>query len=80
MITVLLAVSLSGCTRISTPEELLEPPELNLDKKAMKDAMEKFLPENSVLTTLPSLPGIDKKDTFSKADLNSDSMDEILAF
>lgn len=80
VITALLAVSLSGCTRISTPEELLEPPELNLDKKAMKDAMEKFLPENSVLTTLPSLPGIDKKDTFSKADLNSDSMDEILAF
>ena len=74
------ALVFTGCTNIATPEELIEPPELNLEKQSMKEALEKFLPEDSTITALPNLDGVDKEMAFSPIDLNDDGQLEMIAF
>lgn len=74
------ALVFTGCTNIATPEELIEPPELNLEKQSMKEALEKFLPEDSTTTALPNLDGVDKEMAFSPIDLNDDGQLEMIAF
>ncbi len=74
------ALVFTGCTNIATPEELIEPPELNLEKQSMKEALEKFLPEDSTITALPNLDGVDKEMAFSPIDLNDDGKLEMIAF
>ena len=74
------ALVFTGCTNIATPEELIEPPELNLEKQSMKEALEKFLPEDSTTTALPNLDGVDKEMAFSPIDLNDDGKLEMIAF
>jgi len=76
----LLVLMFTGCTNIATPEELIEPPELNIEKQSMKEALEKSLPEDSSITALPNLVSIDKEMAFSPIDLNSDGQFEMLAF
>ncbi|MBP2028315.1 hypothetical protein J2Z35_002116 [Acetoanaerobium pronyense] len=80
LLVTFLGTVLSGCTRVATPEELLHPPELNLEKKGMKDAMEKFLPANATFTVLPALDEIEKEDAFTKRDLDGSGTEELIAF
>lgn len=80
LFSILICGFFTGCTHIATPEELIEPPELNVEKKAMKEALEKFLPENSAITALPSLEDVDNEMAFSPIDLNGDSKSEMIAF
>lgn len=80
LIMVFLGSFFTGCTRVATPEELLRPPELNLEKKAMKEAMEKFLPANATFTVLPALDEIEKEDSFTKRDLDGSGNEELIAF
>ncbi len=79
-IITLFSMIFAGCTHIATPEELIEPPELNVEKKSMKEALEKFLPENSMTTALPTLEGVDNEMAFSPIDLNDDKKSEMIAF
>ena len=46
----------------------------------MKEALEKFLPEDSTTTALPNLDGVDKEMAFSPIDLNDDGQLEMIAF
>ena len=51
LMTMLISMSLilGGCLKISTPEDMLIAPELNKEKKDMKEAVEKFRPVNTSL-------------------------------
>ena len=80
LLAMAVALVFTGCTNIATPEELIEPPELNLEKQSMKEALEKFLPEDSTITALPNLDGVDKEMAFSPIDLNDDGQLEMIAF
>ena len=80
LLAMAVALVFTGCTNIATPEELIEPPELNLEKQSMKEALEKFLPEDSTITALPNLDGVDKEMAFSPIDLNDDGKLEMIAF
>ena len=80
LLAIAVALVFTGCTNIATPEELIEPPELNLEKQSMKEALEKFLPEDSTITALPNLDGVDKEMAFSPIDLNDDGKLEMIAF
>ena len=80
LLAMAVALVFTGCTNIATPEELIEPPELNLEKQSMKEALEKFLPEDSTTTALPNLDGVDKEMAFSPIDLNDDGQLEMIAF
>ena len=80
LLAMAVALVFTGCTNIATPEELIEPPELNLEKQSMKEALEKFLPEDSTTTALPNLDGVDKEMAFSPIDLNDDGKLEMIAF
>ena len=80
LLAMAVALVFTGCTNIATPEELIEPPELNLEKQSMKEALEKFLPEDSTTTALPNLDGVDKEMAFSSIDLNDDGQLEMIAF
>lgn len=80
LLAIAVALVFTGCTNIATPEELIEPPELNLEKQSMKEALEKFLPEDSTTTALPNLDGVDKEMAFSPIDLNDDGQLEMIAF
>ena len=80
LLAMVVALVFTGCTNIATPEELIEPPELNLEKQSMKEALEKFLPEDSTTTALPNLDGVDKEMAFSPIDLNDDGKLEMIAF
>lgn len=80
LLAMAVALVFTGCTNIAIPEELIEPPELNLEKQSMKEALEKFLPEDSTITALPNLDGVDKEMAFSPIDLNDDGQLEMIAF
>ena len=51
-----------------------------MKKQSMKEALEKFLPEDSTITALPNLDGVDKEMAFSPIDLNDDGQLEMIAF
>ncbi len=80
IMAIIASVILSGCNNIATPEELIEPPELNLEKQSMKEALEKFIPAECVTTALPSLEAIDKESAFAPIDLDDDKNLEMIAF
>ena len=42
LLAMAVALVFTGCTNIATPEELIEPPELNLEKQSMKEALKSF--------------------------------------
>ncbi len=80
LMAIIISLMLIGCTNIATPEELIEPPELNLERQSMKEALEKFLPPDSVTTALPNLEEIDKENAFAPIDLDGDGKKEMIAF
>lgn len=82
LISVILAVIVmsffGGCSRILSPEELINPPELNVEKKEVKDAITKFLPQNSELFPFPYAKE-NRESSFSLRDIDKDGNNEIIA-
>lgn len=76
----IMAIFLTGCGQIATPDELLVQPALSLEKKAMKEAIDTFLPEGCSVITLGKGEKIDGQDSFSKIDLNGDGNSEMVFF
>ena len=72
-------VIFSGCEGLKTPEELIQPPELNLEKKELNDALLSFLPQNSDLIVLPYSKGVKNESSIINKDIDSDSQDEAIA-
>ncbi|MDO4719733.1 MAG: hypothetical protein Q4A78_03650 [Peptostreptococcaceae bacterium] len=69
----------SGCSKIATPDELLEQPALNIEHRSIKDAVDQFLPEGSSLITISKNEKV-LQDSFSKIDLDSDGIFEFIFF
>ena len=66
-ILITMSVILGGCYKISTPEDMLIAPELNKEKKDMKEAVEKFSENKKSVNMIVS-------------DLDEDSVSEIISF
>ena len=74
-----MSIILGGCLKISTPEDMLIAPELNKEKKDMKEAVEKFRPANTNL--YPVYFSENKKSVnMIVSDLDEDSVSEIISF
>lgn len=76
----MIAALLVGCGDIATPDELLVQPAISLEKKAIKDAIESFLPDNCGLITLTKDDKIAIRDSFSKVDIDADGSLELIFF
>ncbi len=70
---------LAGCEGLKTPEELIQPPELNIEKKKLNDALLSFLPQNSDLIVLPYAKGVKNDSSIINKDIDSDSEEEAVA-
>lgn len=75
----LMMIIFSGCEGLKTPEELIQPPELNVEKKELNDALLSFLPQNSDLIVLPYAKGIKNDSSIINKDIDSDSQEEAIA-
>ena len=51
LLSLLSLVLLSGCSGLKTPEELIGPPEVSLERKIIEDTIRKFLPANAEIIT-----------------------------
>ena len=78
-ILITMSVILGGCYKISTPEDMLIAPELNKEKKDMKEAVEKFRPANTSLYTVYFSEN-KKSVNMIASDLDEDSVSEIISF
>lgn len=77
---ILLGYIVTGCRPIATPDELVAQPALNLEKKAIKDVVDSFIPQDATLTRLEDSERIQIRDIFDKVDLNADGSDELIFF
>ncbi|MGL5439963.1 MAG: hypothetical protein ACRDA4_06170 [Filifactoraceae bacterium] len=78
ILIVMMMSFIGGCSRILSPEELISPPELNVEKKEVKDAITKFLPQNSELFPFTNTKD-NRESSFGLKDLNDDKNNEIVA-
>lgn len=72
-------VFLGGCQGLKTPEELIGPPEVNVEKKYLKDTILEFIPDNSELLNLPQGRGANDIDSVMGVNLRDSSEGEIVA-
>ncbi|MGL5256674.1 MAG: hypothetical protein ACRC76_06515 [Proteocatella sp.] len=79
IIMILVSLLLTGCEGLKTPEELIQPPELNVEKKQLNDALLSFLPQNSDLIVLPYAKGVKNENSIINRDIDSDSDEEAIA-
>lgn len=78
IMVIVMMCSIGGCARILSPEELINPPELNVEKKEVKDAVTKFLPQNSELFPFPYAKE-KSESSLSLKDIDNDGSEEIVA-
>lgn len=74
----IITIFLSSCS-ISTPEQLLQAPQLNTSKKEMIDAVERFKPQNTVDYFLIYYQD-NKPTNMIIKDLDNDGQNEIISF
>lgn len=81
LIALMLSVSMiiSGCSRLKTPEELIQPPELNVEKKKLNDALLNNLPQNADLIVLPYARGLKEESSLVNRNIDLDSEREAVA-
>lgn len=79
ILLVVIAIVLTGCEGLKTPEELIQPPELNIEKKKLNDALLSFLPQNSDLIVLPYAKGVKNENSIINRDIDADSDEEAIA-
>ncbi len=79
---VLLMVSsilLTGCEGFKTPEELIAPPEISVEKKILKDTILEFVPSNVDLVAIPQIRGTKGADSVTGINLNDTEQEEIVS-
>lgn len=64
---------LVGCADIATPDELLVQPAISLEKKAMLDAIESFLPDNAIIVTLTQDDRTEMRESLAREDMDSEN-------
>lgn len=69
---------LNGCTGLKTPEELIGPPETNLEKKITDETIRKFLPANSEIIMPQEKNGL-SIGAIDQTMISEDNEDEIIA-
>lgn len=79
ILLLIITVLFTGCEGLKTPEELIQPPELNIEKKKLNDALLSFLPQNSDLIVLPYAKGVKNENSIINRDIDSDSDEEAIA-
>lgn len=79
LLMIILSVVLVGCDGLKTPESLIQPPELNLEKKKLNDALLSFLPPNSELIVLPVSGNTRQESSVINKNIDSDQELEAVA-
>ncbi|MGB5823261.1 MAG: hypothetical protein WBH44_04250, partial [Proteocatella sp.] len=72
-------IILSGCGGLKTPEELIQPPELNVEKKKLNDALLNYLPQNADLIVLPYAKGLKHESSLINKNIDKDDEREVVA-
>lgn len=78
-IILILTLGITGCGVLKTPEELIKPPELNVDKKKLNDALLNYLPQNADLIVLPYVKGLKQESSLINKDIDGDGEKEAVA-
>lgn len=78
VLLIITSLILSGCSGLKTPEELIGPPETNLEKKMTEDTIRRFLPANSEIIT-PQEKSVLSTEAVYKADISGEGDREIVA-
>ena len=71
VLLIITSLILSGCSGLKTPEELIGPPETNLEKKMTEDTIRRFLPANSEIIT-PQEKSVLSTEAVYKADISGE--------
>lgn len=72
-------IILGGCGGLKTPEELIQPPELNVEKKKLNDALLNYLPQNADLIVLPYAKGLKHESSLINKNIDKDEDSEVVA-
>lgn len=75
----MLLLVLAACDNLKTPEELIGPPEVDLDKKKINDTIQSFIPANAELLVIPQGRNSRNSDSVFKANFDMDEEEEIIA-
>lgn len=75
----ILLIILGGCGGLKTPEELIQPPELNVEKKKLNDALLNYLPQNADLIVLPYAKGLKHESSLINKNIDKDEESEVVA-
>lgn len=70
---------LAGCDGLKTPEELIGPPEVDLDKKKINDRIQAFVPANAELLVIPQGRNSKNSDSVHQSNFDEDEDLEIIA-
>ena len=81
LLTIMLMIItvIGGCGVLKTPEELIQPPELNIEKKKLNDALLNYLPQNADLIVLPYVKGMKQESSLINKDIDGDGEKEAVA-
>lgn len=82
---ILILMSIVSYKALSTPEELMRPPELNVENKQIKDAIGSLLPQGAVLYTPPYVAEQSKsfspqEQSFITRDFDNDGEEEVTLY
>jgi len=75
----ILTLGITGFGVLKTPEELMQPPELNIEKKKLNDALVNYLPQNADLIVLPYVKGLKQESSLINKDIDGDGEKEAVA-
>lgn len=78
LLIIISMIILSSCG-IKTPEELIEPPEVDLERKKIMTIVNSFLPANSEIINAANFSPTNTLESVLSVNLNNDSDDEIIA-
>lgn len=81
LLTIMLMITsvIGGCGVLKTPEELIQPPELNIEKKKLNDALLNYLPQNADLIVLPYVKGMAESSLINK-DIDGDGEEAVALY
>lgn len=79
LLILLLSFLIGGCNSLKTPEEIIGPPEVDLEKKIINDLVLSFIPANSELLIIPVEQSDINTEPLLEVNLDNDNDKEILA-
>lgn len=74
-----LILILVGCEGLKTPEELIGPPEIDVEKKMISDIIRRFLPVNSEILIIPQGRNTFSTEPMVRSNIDTDEEEEIVA-